>query len=383
MKRFGSIYVLLLLVVVLSGCDGADPAATRIWIDVPFDGAEVEAGTITVQSHAASRNGIARVELWVNGTLYRSDENPTPDEPVIYVVQPWIPTAPGDYTLEVRAYATDDTASDPESVTVRVIGEAVEVTETPTAEFLTPTSAPPTDTPVPPTDTPAPPTDTPAPPTDTPIAPTDTPVPPTDTPQPQVNFWADDTTVQAGSCTTVHWETANVKAVYFNGQGVAGTGDHQTCPCSPESHTLDVLLPNDEHDIRTVDIGVIGSCVTPSPTFTPSPTPDTTMPPVPTLLSPNDGFVAACSPSQLELSWQAVSDPSGVTYQAVVEYYPAGSWETYDSWRNLGSPSVILEPVLPHTVLPCSSYRWRVRAIDGAGNVGEWADWFEFAFTIY
>ncbi|MBU0703012.1 MAG: hypothetical protein KKC18_04020, partial [Chloroflexi bacterium] len=73
MKRFGSIYVLLLLVVALSGCDGAGPATTRIWIDVPFDGAEVEAGTIPVQSHAASRNGIARVELWVHGALYRSD----------------------------------------------------------------------------------------------------------------------------------------------------------------------------------------------------------------------------------------------------------------------------------------------------------------------
>ncbi len=185
MKRFTLIYVLLLLAVVLSGCDEIGPASTQVWIDVPFDGAEVEAGTIPVQSHAASRDGIARVELWVNGALYRSDENPTPGEPVIYIVQPWTPTAPGDYTLEVRAYATDDTASDPESVTVHVVGEVAEVTETPTAEFLTPTTVPSITATVPPTDTPTiPPTDTPTiPPTDTPTIPPDTPtIPPTDTP---------------------------------------------------------------------------------------------------------------------------------------------------------------------------------------------------------
>ena len=150
---------LLILVVLLSGCDGAGPATTKIWIDVPFDGAEVEAetGAIPVQSHAASRNGIARVEMWVNGALYRSDDNPTPAEPVIYVVQPWAPPGPGDYTLEVRAYSVDDVASDPAQVTVRVVGEVAEVEVSPTAEFITPTPVP-TESPVPPTNSPVPPT---------------------------------------------------------------------------------------------------------------------------------------------------------------------------------------------------------------------------------
>jgi len=289
--------------LTLSGCDGAGPASTRVWIDVPFDGAELEAGTIPVQSHAASREGIARVELWVNGALYRSDENPTPDEPVIYVVQPWVPTAPGNYTLEVRAYATDDTASDPASVTVRVTGEVVDVTETPTAEFLTPTSASPIDTPIPPTDTPIPPTDT-------PIPPTDTPIPPTGTPQPQISFWVDNATLQAGSCTTVHWETANVKAVYFDGQGVVGTSTYQTCPCSSETHTLDVLLLNNEHDIRTVEIAVTGSCVTPTPTNPP----DTAGPTISNIAASSDIILwpSGCTPNEVSVS-ASVIDPSGVS----------------------------------------------------------------------
>jgi len=35
---------------------------------------------------------------------------------------------------------------------------------------------------------------------------------------------------------------------------------HQTCPCSPEGHTLDVLLRDGTHDIRTLTINVTGSC---------------------------------------------------------------------------------------------------------------------------
>nr|HID13623.1 sigma-70 family RNA polymerase sigma factor [Anaerolineae bacterium] len=85
-------------------------------------------------------------------------------------------------------------------------------------------------------------------PTPTPLAPTATPRPwtatptPPPTPAPHIAFWADATTVQAGTCTTVRWETEHVQAVFFNGQGVPGLGFHQTCPCVTESHILDVLL---------------------------------------------------------------------------------------------------------------------------------------------
>jgi hypothetical protein len=394
MKRYALIYVLL-VAVALSACAESGPAHTQVWIDVPLDGVEVEAGTVPVQSHAASRDGIARVELWVNGVLYRSDENPTPGEPVIYVIQPWVPTAPGDYSLQVRAYSTAELASPADQVTVHVSGEATEVTETPTAEFITPTptgtSTPATDTPTP-TDTPVPPTGTQVPPTDTPVPPTDTPIPPTatftptPTPQPQIKFWADATTVAAGSCTTVRWETANVKAVFFNGQGLAGIGTHQTCPCSAETHTLDVLLPNEEHDIRTLTINVTGSCVTPTPTPTPTATPDAVPPPAPALQSPSDGWEAPCSTPSVTLEWQAVSDPSGVaSYDVDVEYDNAGYWVDYRSLSST-STSVVLAPAAPATSL-CEgtnmrNFRWRVRARDGAGNPGSWSGWFYFKLFV-
>jgi hypothetical protein len=397
MKRYGLIYGLLLLLlsaVVLPGCDGVGPGGTQVWIDVPLDGVELEAGIIPVQSHAASRSGIASVELRVNGVLYRTDASPTPDEPVIYVVQPWVVTGPGEYRLEVVAVANDESPSPPDSVTVRVIGEAATPVLTPTAEFLTPTPTPvtpthspipPTFTPVTPTHSPIPPTFTPIPPTHSPIPPTFTPIPPTDTPTPvptptpQISFWADDTSLGAGNCTTIHWQTANVVAVHFNGQPVVGEGTHKTCPCSTETHTLEVELPDGSTDIRTLTINVTGTCVTPSPT------PDRSPPPAPVLQSPANGHKENCAPPQITLVWQAVSDPSGIAaYDVEVNYKPYGSWEPYFSDRltkvTPGTMSFALEPVYPHTTFACRTYRWRVRAVDGAGNEGPWSGWFEFTF---
>ncbi len=301
MKRFGYVCALLLVVVALSGCDEVVPARAQISIDEPLDGAEVHTGIVSVRSRAVSGTGVARVELWVNGALYRSDDNPTPDERVIYVVQPWVPTAPGSHVLEVRAYATDDTVSDPARVTVRVTGEVARATETPTPE---PTPVPLTDTP---SDTPAPPTEThvsEAPPTDTPVSE----APPTDAPEARVEFWADSTSLEAGDCTTIHWETDNVQAVYFDGRGVAGVGVYWACPCAPVSYTLDVTLTSGEHDIRVLDIEVTGSCITPTPGQ-----PDSAGPAI-SDLAVSEGAIlwpAGCAPDQVAVS-ASVLDASEV-----------------------------------------------------------------------
>ena len=345
MKHSALIYILLLLTTALSGCTETRSASVQVWIDAPLDGAKVEAGIIQVQSHAVSRSGIGRVEMRINGELYRSDENPTPDERVIYLIQSWIPTETGDYTVEVRAHSADNANISRESITVHVIGGSAEATETPTAEFVTPASPLPT-----------------------------TPIPPTATAQPQVKFWADDAKLEAGDCTTIHWETAHVQAVFFDEQEVVGVGAHQICPCSSESYSLDVQLPDGAHDIRSVEIEVTGSCA--------SPTPDSAAPPAPALVGPQDEWTADCSPPQVELTWETVSDPSGVTYKIVVESNSTDEWQPYDSWQNLEATSVILKPASYNHTLPCTSYRWRVQAIDGAENAGEWSAWFHFAFTL-
>jgi hypothetical protein len=104
---------------------------------------------------------------------------------------------------------------------------------------------------------------------------------------------------------------------------------------------------------------------------------DSTAPAAPTLLTPTDKF----KPKQpVPFTWNAVSDPSGVTYDFQISQDP-----------NFGT--LILE----HTGLTTAGYTmtsaeklksagsgnpyyWRVRAIDGAGNIGVWSS--SNTFTI-
>jgi RNA polymerase sigma-70 factor (ECF subfamily) len=233
----------------------------------------------------------------------------------------------------------------------------------------TPTEIPPTATPVVPMSTPTPvPTHTPSPiPTHTP-----TPTPPptlTTTPAPFIEFTADANTVPAGTCTTVRWKTEHVQAVHFDGNSVLGEGSHQTCPCTDETHTLDVTLPDGSHDVREITIHVTGSCV--------SPTPDTQGPPAPTSLTPSDDVILPCRRT-VTLSWDAAKDPSGVAgYYIRLEKRVNKAWELVDEWGPLNGTE---------TGVPAPScglgYRWAVRARDGAGNWGPWSPWATFGIGV-
>ncbi|MGD1993833.1 MAG: sigma-70 family RNA polymerase sigma factor [Anaerolineae bacterium] len=229
----------------------------------------------------------------------------------------------------------------------------------------TATASPPTRSP---TVTPAPPTDTPIPPSATPIPPTLTPSPP----PPTIAFWADATTIQAGSCTVIHWETANVGAVRYDGADVPGTGSDQVCLCSDESHTLDVERRDGSHDVRTITIQVTGSCVTPTPTATP----DSQPPPAPQNLQPSGDTILRCR-SQVTLTWDPVQDPAGLAgYTMRLETDVTGTWEPAGRWGPVEGTEI-------DVIVSCGyGYRWTVRAEDGAGNVGPWSVWALFGVGI-
>jgi hypothetical protein len=57
---------------------------------------------------------------------------------------------------------------------------------------------------------------------------------------PLVQFWADDSVVEQGSCTTVRWNVDGAQAVYFNGEGVAGNDSREVCLYEPATYQLDV-----------------------------------------------------------------------------------------------------------------------------------------------
>ena len=126
--------------------------------------------------------------------------------------------------------------------------------------------------------------------------PTDTPIPtatvtPTSTPEPDdepggspyILFWASETTLNAGECATIHWQTENVESVYFDGEGVTGQGARTFCPCADEIHVLTVYLRGGGAEERSITLDTMGSCSREdspiaTPSLAPSPTPSLTPP---------------------------------------------------------------------------------------------------------
>lgn len=95
-----------------------------------------------------------------------------------------------------------------------------------------------------------------------PPVPTATPTP-LPTPAPQINFWADQTTINQGECTTLRWNVQNIQAVWVYPQGdnyqnwpVTGQGSRQVCPTTTTTYEMRVQLTNGQTEFRQVTITV-------------------------------------------------------------------------------------------------------------------------------
>jgi hypothetical protein len=173
-RSVGLVLVALLLVSGMLACDiGGGAAKPTIAITAPTSDAQFEEGEeVNVLSSANDAKGVTRVELYVDGDLYRTDSAPSAEgETSLAMIQTWVAADPGMHTLSVIAYNVDGAASEPWAVTIEVVS----------AGGTTPAA---TNTPAPPpaatnTSEPAPAaTDTPEPtPEATEAAPTDTPEP--------------------------------------------------------------------------------------------------------------------------------------------------------------------------------------------------------------
>ncbi len=362
-KRLLSRVILPLAVLALTaGILSCAPvqAGPRVWIDWPREGHRMEAGTtLTIICHAYAREGVAEVQLAVNGAAYLLDTPAAAGEQFIELSLEWVPSEPGDYLLSVTAFDMTGEPSLPASVSVTVPGEAATPVLTPTE--IAPT-APAGETPPPPTETPLPPTPTPPPSTGTPQPPTATPPPPLPT---IVSFTANPPSVGAGQCTTLSWAVEGViSSVWLDGEGVGDHDSRQRCPDAATSYTLRAQGPG----------GEVTASVTVQVTQ-PSPPPDNQGPPAPALVSPTGGVMLDCEP--VTLDWNPVSDPSGIG-----TYYV--KWErevTPGNWQSLGGQATTGTQVT--ISLDCGiSYRWSVMAEDGAGNPGPWAGWAEFGVTF-
>ncbi|MGK7887945.1 MAG: choice-of-anchor D domain-containing protein [Leptolyngbyaceae cyanobacterium] len=113
---------------------------------------------------------------------------------------------------------------------------------------------------------------------------------------------------------------------------------------------------------------------------------DQEAPPVPQAIAPSDGDTVFCD-STTSLAWSAATDNNGpVTYRVTLQRreVPAATEDdtatlVSATWVNLPSPTT-REPRLDLSglVAPPFTYRWRVQAVDAAGNVSTPSPWSQF-----
>jgi hypothetical protein len=438
-KRMTYLVCVIGLGLILAACGGAVPTGTFVWIDVPLDGLVLPEGPILLEGHASNPGGVESVEVWVNGELETTVESLTSEGGLARFHYEWTPPGPGEYIFLAVAYSAGGEASEPDSARV-VVGEPVEeladiafasveievageldgvVICNAAVSFTNAGDAAVEgdfDVSFSVDDLPA----------ETLVVGAGLPVgdagelvfafpysgehavgvvldagesvvesnegnnvyegslrcgeeaeteePATETPELEavVQFWAEPEEIDAGSCTVLKWHVENVESVVFGNLDQPLDGEYHACLCEGARYTLRVTHTDGTEEKFPLDVTVTGTCATPT-------VEDTTPPPIPSPSVPANGLELSCRPSQT-LTWLTVDDPSGIAqYQVQVERHSGDN-----NWQAVpGSTFTGISGKTKDISVECGwYYRWRVRAIDGAGNTSAWSGWWTFIITL-
>lgn len=370
---------LLTLAFVVAGCASEESAgAPRVWIDVPASDVALSSDApVHIEGHAAYGPGVERVALWVDGTEQGSLEAMPSEGDLSRFEHAWAPPGDGAYVIQVVALGSDGTESAPDTVRVIVGGEGEGIQAAAGALPSTePTQAASTPTPGASPSAAASGTATGTTPPGTPT--------PTATPPPgaRIDFRADTDVLNAGACTTLRWSVDDGLAQTLGDEPVESAGAREVCPCVDTTFVLAVTQQDGSRTTRSVTVRVQGACVTAeAPTATPTPTtppPDAAPPKPPRIVAPTGGAALPCEAAVLR--WEAATDPSGIAaYRVEVEQEVAKGKHVPVS----GSPWAAVRDTAIKVDLDCGGvFRWRVMAVDGAGNAGAFSPWASFGIAL-
>ena len=353
------IFIAIICLSLLSGCRQTDSEGSiTVWLDVPLDGLMLaELQEINIKGHAEAKDVVQSVEIWINGELIDVINNPPMQARLAAFSTKWAPETPGEYAIQAVAMGMDDTISVPDVVLI-TFGVEVPVLE---EELVDAEIGESQDIPPVAEDPPA---------SDTPVT----------EPKATIQFWADPPQIEAGDCTTIRWRVENAYRVIFEGSEQPLAGNFRDCLCENKIYSLLVINLDGSEERRTLEVRVTGSCVTPQPPSPPEePAPDTTPPPVPTPVAPADGLDITCKPAQ-SMAWLPVTDPSGISEYLVEVQRHSGD----NNWQLAPGGSLTgIQGKEASVSVECGwYYRWRVRAVDGAGNRSPWSGWSHFAILL-
>jgi hypothetical protein len=168
MKKISFFITVLFLASFLAGCGGVTVSlggsqATnsqtyplKAVIDSPASGSNLAMGAVDIAYHASAQDGVAVVELSVNGQVVSNLVTPDSKQPLVALKYTWQPTASGTHIFRVRAQSSKGDWSPFAETMVTIQGEVQQQQQQQQQQIESPTNTPePTHTPEP-TNTPEP-----------------------------------------------------------------------------------------------------------------------------------------------------------------------------------------------------------------------------------
>lgn len=135
MKKVSLAIILILVMNIAAGCGGGGVTISlggsqpetnqpttplQAFIDTPASGANLAMVPIDIGYHATAQDGVAAVELSINGTVVSNLVTPDAKQPLVVLKYTWQPSVAGTHVLRVRAQSSKGAWSNYAEVSVNI-----------------------------------------------------------------------------------------------------------------------------------------------------------------------------------------------------------------------------------------------------------------------